>query len=254
MAVKPAVVHFYVDADVLGLAKVLARLRTDVTFPGDPGASFHRRLRPACPINSTAVEDEVWIPETARQGWLIITRDRAIQDNRAEILAVRDHGARMVTLASPRRRRSGVSWRSLCASGGELKRCSRSPDPSSTRRPGPDSDRNPSGPDPLRCQRQPLVSSSHRSSNDLTSTVPGSAPAAASTSQSTTSAACASVISQPLRRRRHRRARPTQAGRARPRRRPPGSSPWPRTCQRTTASSRSRRPPRVDRGRRCWPG
>jgi hypothetical protein len=110
VAVKPAVVHFYVDADVLGLAKVLARLRTDVTFPGDPGASFHRRLRPACPINSTAVEDEVWIPETARQGWLIITRDRAIQDNRAEILAVRDHGARMVTLASAE---ATTVWRQL---------------------------------------------------------------------------------------------------------------------------------------------
>jgi hypothetical protein len=100
VAVKPAVVRFYIDADVLGLAKVLARLRTDVTYPGDPGALLHRRQRAACPITSTDVHDEVWIPETARQGWLIITRDRAIQDNRAEISAVRDHGARMLTLAS----------------------------------------------------------------------------------------------------------------------------------------------------------
>jgi uncharacterized protein with PIN domain len=100
MAAKPAAVRFYIDADVLGLAKVLARLRADVTYPGDPGAEIHKRQRPACPIARTSVEDEVWIPETARQDWLIITRDRAIQDKRAEIAAVRDHGARMVTLAS----------------------------------------------------------------------------------------------------------------------------------------------------------
>ena len=41
--VKPAQVDFYVDADVLGLARVLARLRSDVTYPGDPGAEIHKR-------------------------------------------------------------------------------------------------------------------------------------------------------------------------------------------------------------------
>lgn len=41
-----------------------------------------------------------WIPEVARRGWLIITRDRRIRDHRAEIQAVREHGAKMVTLAS----------------------------------------------------------------------------------------------------------------------------------------------------------
>ena len=34
---KPAVVRFYFDADVLGLAKVLVQVRADVTYPGDPG-------------------------------------------------------------------------------------------------------------------------------------------------------------------------------------------------------------------------
>jgi PIN like domain len=46
-----------------------------------------------------STRDEVWIPEAARQGWLIITRDRRIQEHRAEIEAVRVSGARMVTLA-----------------------------------------------------------------------------------------------------------------------------------------------------------
>ena len=31
---KLAIVRFYVDADVLGLAKILAAIRTDVTYPG----------------------------------------------------------------------------------------------------------------------------------------------------------------------------------------------------------------------------
>jgi hypothetical protein len=41
----------------------------------------------------------VWIPETARRHWLIITRDRHIQDHPAEIEAVRASGARMVNLS-----------------------------------------------------------------------------------------------------------------------------------------------------------
>jgi hypothetical protein len=39
---KPAEVSFYFDADVLGLARVLGRLRSDVTFPGDPGDEIVR--------------------------------------------------------------------------------------------------------------------------------------------------------------------------------------------------------------------
>lgn len=98
---KPAMVHYYVDADVLGLARILARVRTDVTYPGDPGGLVKgRRLRAPCAITRVDTDDAVWIPETARQGWLIITRDRHIQDHRAEIEAVRSSGARMVNLAS----------------------------------------------------------------------------------------------------------------------------------------------------------
>jgi uncharacterized protein with PIN domain len=85
---KPAEVRFYVDADLLGLARVLAGLRSDVTYPGDPGAVVHKRLRPPCPITSPAVKDTEWIPEVARRGWLIITRDRHIQAHRLEMLVV----------------------------------------------------------------------------------------------------------------------------------------------------------------------
>lgn len=91
-------VRFYVDADVLGLAKAIVRLRNDVTFPGDPGGVLHRRQRAACPVTEPSTPDPVWIPEVTRRGWLIITRDSNIAVRRAEIVAVRESGARMVAL------------------------------------------------------------------------------------------------------------------------------------------------------------
>ena len=96
---KAADVRFYIDADILGLGKLLGTVRNDVTYPGFSGGDkLFGRIRPTCPIASTEVSDEVWIPETARHGWLIITRDSAIQENKAEVAAVRDSGARMVAL------------------------------------------------------------------------------------------------------------------------------------------------------------
>lgn len=107
---RPATVRFYFDADVLGVAKVVAGLRSDVTYPGDRGATIHRRTRPACPVTTPAVPDEVWIPEVAHRGWLIITRDRHIQDHPAEIAAVRDHDAKMVALSAAD---AGSVWNQL---------------------------------------------------------------------------------------------------------------------------------------------
>ena len=98
MSPRPAQVRFYVDADVLGLGKLLAGLREDVTYPGDKGALIHRRQRPPCPIADPATQDTNWIPEVARRGWLIVTRDSRIAENRNEIAAVREHSAKMVAL------------------------------------------------------------------------------------------------------------------------------------------------------------
>jgi hypothetical protein len=97
---KEAAIRFYFDADVLGLAHVIADLRPDATYPGDPGGVVHRQLRAACPIANPSVKDSVWIPRVAELGWLIITRDARIQEHRAEIDAVRRSGARMVALGS----------------------------------------------------------------------------------------------------------------------------------------------------------
>ena len=65
-------VRYYVDADTLGLAKVMASLRWDVTYPGDPGGTVKRHSRPSCPITSADVDDDEWIPIVAANDWAII--------------------------------------------------------------------------------------------------------------------------------------------------------------------------------------
>jgi len=107
---KPAVVRFYFDADVLGVAKVIAALRNDVTFPGDPGATIRKRVRPPCIVADRATPDADWIPAVSGRGWLIITRDSRITHNLAELAAVKDAGARLVALSG---REAGTVWEQL---------------------------------------------------------------------------------------------------------------------------------------------
>lgn len=88
MSRKPAKIRIYFDADVLGLAKLGCQERADCTFPGDPGGRVKKLERPPCPIVSTRAKDRDWIPVVANLGWLIITRDRRIQDRLPEVEAV----------------------------------------------------------------------------------------------------------------------------------------------------------------------
>ena len=97
MAPRRAEVRFYFDADILGVAHIIAGLRWDCTYPGDPGAVIYRRRRPPCPI--TEKDDLEWVPRVAAVGWLIITRDHNIRENPAERRAVRDSGAKTVALS-----------------------------------------------------------------------------------------------------------------------------------------------------------
>lgn len=119
---KPHTVRYYVDADTIGLAKVLLQVRGDVTYPGDPGGRWRDgRGRPACAITSTAVADREWIPEVTRRGWVIITRDQRIEERTAEVSTVLDCGAKLFTISSPQRQLSGFdileivmcSWRRM---------------------------------------------------------------------------------------------------------------------------------------------
>ncbi len=108
--VRTAAVRFYFDADILGLGKLLATVRSDVTYPGDPGGVLHKSRRPPCPVTTPHTRDLDWIPVVARAGWVAITRDRHIQDHRAELAAVRGHSLRLVALSAPEAR---TTWEQL---------------------------------------------------------------------------------------------------------------------------------------------
>jgi hypothetical protein len=110
VSIRPALVRFYIDADILGFGQLLAGLRNDVTYPGDPGAQIHKRARPPCPITSTDVLDTEWIPEVARRGWLIVTRDSGIIEKRREIGAIRENAAKMIAL---NQRDASTKWGQL---------------------------------------------------------------------------------------------------------------------------------------------
>lgn len=107
---KQAQVRFYIDADLLGLARVVSALRPDVTYPGDPGDVIHQRERAACPVTDPGLPDTVWLPQVAERGWLIISRDHNIRENPAERRAVLESGARMVALAGSD---AGSKWTQL---------------------------------------------------------------------------------------------------------------------------------------------
>jgi hypothetical protein len=96
--VKPARVTYYFDEDILRLAHTVARLRTDCTYPGDPGVELNKRHRPPCPIPKGS-KDWMWLPAVTERGWLIVTRDHNIRENPAERRLVRETGARMVALS-----------------------------------------------------------------------------------------------------------------------------------------------------------
>lgn len=90
--------RYYIDADLLGVAKLLVQVRPDVTYAGDPGGlGPDRRLRPACAI-TPETPDAVWIPRVASMGWVVISRDRHILHRPAEKQAIVDHAARIITL------------------------------------------------------------------------------------------------------------------------------------------------------------
>jgi hypothetical protein len=93
--------RWYVDADTLGLAKVLVQVRKDVTYPGDEGKRHrkHWEIDP-CVISDTATEDQVWIPLLTRAGLAIITRDRHIQERTGEKDAVVAARGRMFAITS----------------------------------------------------------------------------------------------------------------------------------------------------------
>jgi hypothetical protein len=93
-------VRFFVDADLLGLAKLLVTVRTDVTYPGDPGGvGIDGRFRSGCPVRPSD-KDADWIPAVAAEGWVVITRDGRLRHRPLERRALLETASRIVLLES----------------------------------------------------------------------------------------------------------------------------------------------------------
>ena len=91
-------IRFYVDADLIGLGKLLVQVRSDVTYAGDPGGTgVSRRQRPPCPISYNMTDAE-WISIAAGKGWIVITRDRHMISRPAELAAIKANSARHVRI------------------------------------------------------------------------------------------------------------------------------------------------------------
>lgn len=69
---------FYVDASMLGTAKVLAAARPNIYYPGQPG----------CPVADPATPDEEWLPIVGMHGWPVIMRDKRIRRRPGERTAL----------------------------------------------------------------------------------------------------------------------------------------------------------------------
>lgn len=88
-------IRYYVDEDTIGLAKILAPLRHDLTFAGDPGG----RGRPPSPV-AAGTKDPAWLPVIGALGWLVVTRDRGLREKPAELAAIVQHGVKVATITS----------------------------------------------------------------------------------------------------------------------------------------------------------
>lgn len=84
------------DESALGLGKLLAGIRDDVTFAG------HLDL-PEIPLGTI---DVVWMPIVAARGWVAIRRDRRIQTRPLEVRVFSEVGLRTVWLGGKKDMRS----------------------------------------------------------------------------------------------------------------------------------------------------
>jgi len=79
-------VRYFIDENLLGVAKALASVRDDVCHPGHP----------ELPEVPTGTLDERWLPTigTGGRDLILITRDNHIRTRPAERMAFHEHGIR----------------------------------------------------------------------------------------------------------------------------------------------------------------
>lgn len=89
MPAAPQAPRWFVDENSLGVAKALAYVRGDITWPGAPDG----------PILAGA-SDTAWLPIVGRAGLVVLTRDKRIRSRPLERQALLDHGVRACFLTS----------------------------------------------------------------------------------------------------------------------------------------------------------
>lgn len=81
--------RWFVDENSFGVAKALAHVRGDITWPGAP----------AGPVPAGAA-DTAWLPVIGQAGLVVLTRDKRIRSRPLERQALLDHNVRACFLTS----------------------------------------------------------------------------------------------------------------------------------------------------------
>ena len=89
MPAAPQALRWFVDENSLGVAKALAYVRGDITWPGASGG----------PVPGGAA-DTAWLPIVGQAGLVVLTRDKRIRSRPLERQALLDHGVRACFLTS----------------------------------------------------------------------------------------------------------------------------------------------------------
>ncbi|BBG00345.1 MULTISPECIES: PIN-like domain-containing protein [Pseudonocardia] len=89
MPAAPQSSRWFVDENSLGVAKALAYVRGDITWPGAPDG----------PVPAGAA-DTAWLPIVGRAGLVVLTRDKRIRSRPLERQTLLDHGVRACFLTS----------------------------------------------------------------------------------------------------------------------------------------------------------
>lgn len=93
---------YYLDADLLGTAKILLKLRSDVTYPDDEGGEgIDRKCRPKCPVR-VDTKDSDWLPLVSENNWIVITKDVHLMSKLDEVEAIKKNLSRVVIIRAIR--------------------------------------------------------------------------------------------------------------------------------------------------------
>ncbi|MCY7343483.1 MAG: hypothetical protein LH603_17040 [Pseudonocardia sp.] len=89
MPAAPQAPRWFVDENSLGVAKALAYVRGDITWPGAPDGPV--------PVGAA---DTAWLPIVGQAGLVVLTRDKRIRSRPLERQTLLDHGVRACFLTS----------------------------------------------------------------------------------------------------------------------------------------------------------